>query len=477
MVLNIRETIRMPESKTLEFKRDISSYEKIVKTIIAFANSAGGKIIVGVDDNKNIVGVDDPLDMEERLTNIIFDSITPRILPSIEIIPIDDKQLLAVEVFPCGNMPYFYRKLGRENGVFVRLGSSTRIADRDLINELERFANGIAFDSLPCYSASIDDLDIAYIREQFPDKKHNDEQLLKTLKTVVEEQNKLIPTNGGIILFAKERTHFFDNLFIQCARFKGKTKEMFIDHIEMYEKPLEAIKQIEIFLKKHALRGFALDGMKRVDKWNIPLEALREVVINAIVHADYSVKGVPMRIAIYDDRIDVENAGNFLPGLTIEEIISGTSKIRNPMIVRVFKELGLVEQWGSGIPRIFGQITDLGLSTPKMEEISGRVRTTVEVENVGVNEENVGVNEENVGVNEENVGVNGGNVGLNEIQEKIMLLLAKDVKITLKIMAEKLNITEKTIERNIKKLRAIGLIERVGSDKSGEWKILQKIEH
>jgi ATP-dependent DNA helicase RecG len=95
-LLNIRETVGMPESKTLEFKEDISSYEKIVKTIIAFANCAGGKIIIGIDDNKNVVGVDDPLDMEERLTNIIFDCIAPRILPSIEIIPIDDKQLLVI---------------------------------------------------------------------------------------------------------------------------------------------------------------------------------------------------------------------------------------------------------------------------------------------------------------------------------------------------------------------------------------------
>jgi predicted HTH transcriptional regulator len=388
-------------------------------------------------------------------------------------------------------MPYYYRKSGRENGVFIRLGSSTRIADRDLINELERFANGIAFDSLPCYGASIDDLDIAYIREQFPNKKHNDEQLLKTLKIAVEEQNKLIPTNGGVILFAKERTRFFDSLFIQCARFKGKTKELFIDHIEMYEKPLDAIKQIEIFLKKHALRGFALDGMKRVDKWNIPLEALREIVINAIVHADYSVKGVPMRIAMYDDRIEIENAGNFLPGLTIEEIVLGTSKIRNPMIVRIFKELNLVEQWGSGIPRIFGQITDFGLSTPEMKEISGRVRTTVEVENVGLNDENVGVNvglndenvglndenvglnDENVGLNDENVGLNDENVGVNEMQEKIIFILTNHIKITQKQIAEKLNVNEKTIERNIKKLKQLGFIERFGSKKFGEWKILQ----
>jgi len=471
---SIKEIIKMPESKTLEFKRDMSSQEKIVKTIIAFANSAGGKLIIGVNDDRSIFGVDDPLDMEEKLTNIIFDCIAPKILPSIEIIPIENKSLLVVEVYPCGNLPYYYKKIGRENGVFVRLGSSTRMADRDLINELERFANGIAFDGLPCYNASIDDLDLTYIRELFPNKKHNDEQLLKVLKIAVEEQNKLVPTNGGIILFAKERTRFFDNSFIQCARFTGKTKGDFIDHIEIYEKPVEAINQIEIFLKKHALRGFALKGMRRVDKWNIPLEALREIIINAIVHADYSVKGVPMRVAIYDDRIEIENAGSFLPGLTFEEIILGTSKIRNPMIMRIFKELNLVEQWGNGIPKIFKQITDFGLLMPKMEESTGRVKTTVTVditaENVPENTGNVPENTGNVPENTGNVPENTGNVPENRLA--IIIDLIKDnAEISMLDLSKKLNVNHKTIKRDIQILKSKGLLERVGADKGGYWKV------
>jgi len=364
---------------------------------------------------------------------------------------------LKIEVYPCGNLPYFHRKLGREKGVFVRLGSSTRIADTDLIRELERFSKGVSFDSQPCFGASVDDLDMNYIRAQFAGKGLNDERLLKTLNIAVEEQNKLIPTNGGIILFAKERAQFFSDLFIQCARFAGKTKAEFIDHIEIYEKPVEAINQIEIFLKKHALRGFALDGMRRIDNWNIPIIALREIIVNAIVHADYSVKGIPMRVAIYDDRIEIENAGYFLPGITIENIISGTSRIRNPVIARIFRELNLIEQWGSGIPRIFKQITDFGLNEPKLTEYSGRISFVLSVNM-----------HEFVGVNVGDVGVN---VGVNEIQDKIIRLLSDDNKITLKKMSEILEVNEKTIERNIKKLKELGLVERVGSDKTGEWKV------
>ena len=466
----IKKIIKMQESKTLEFKRDLSSHEKIVRTIIAFANAAGGKIIIGIDDDRKIVGVDDPLDMEERLTNIIFDCIAPKILPSIEIVPIEDKQLLLVEVFPCGNMPYYHRKLGRENGVFVRLGSSTRTADQDLVNELSRLSNGIAFDGLPCFNATIDDLDIDYIRKLFPDRDNRDEQMLKTLRIVNYEQNKIVPTNGGIILFAKERTRFFDDLFVQCARFRGKTKGEFIDHIEIYEKPFEAIKQIEIFLKKHALRGFALDGMKRVDKWNIPFEALREIIVNAIVHADYSVKGVPMRIAIYDDRIEIENPGYFLPGLTFEEILSGTSKVRNPMIMRIFKELELVEQWGSGIPRIFEEITEFGLSMPKMEEVAGRVRATVEVHIVGINAKKHTTSSEN---NIETPMKSGMKSGMKSTANQVFDLICNDNSMSISDISAVLNITRSTIQKHIETLKTKGVIERIGAGKGGYWKIIK----
>lgn len=144
------------------------------------------------------------------------------------------------------------------------------------------------------------------------------------------------------------------------------------------EVPLpQAVDAIMLFLKKHAMRGADFSGVRRKDIWSIPVNILREVVINALVHADYSHRGTPTRVAFFDDRIEVESPGLLLPGVTVHDMKQGVSQIRNPVLARVFRELELVEQWGSGVPGIFAQAKDAGLPEPAIEEIAGRVRFTV----------------------------------------------------------------------------------------------------
>ena len=132
-----------------------------------------------------------------------------------------------------------------------------------------------------------------------------------------------------------------------------------------------------LFLKKHAFRGADLSELRRKDVWSIPLGILREVIINALVHSDYSQRGAPIRIVFLDDRIEVESMGILLPGLTIDDMKQGASRIRNPVIARVFKELHLIEQWGTGVRRIFAEARELKLPEPKIEEIALRLRFTI----------------------------------------------------------------------------------------------------
>jgi len=127
------------EGKTLEFKRDLSSPENIMKTLVAFANTAGGIMLIGVEDDHTIIGLpDNPLDEEERLSNMIADSIAPRLIPNIELVPSKDLTLLAVAVFPSQLRPHYLKQKGEQQGVFVRLGSTNRQADLPLIAELKR---------------------------------------------------------------------------------------------------------------------------------------------------------------------------------------------------------------------------------------------------------------------------------------------------------------------------------------------------
>ena len=132
-----------------------------------------------------------------------------------------------------------------------------------------------------------------------------------------------------------------------------------------------------LFLKKHAFRGADFSEIRRKDVWSIPLTILREALINAIVHADYSQKGAPIRVSFFDDRIEIENPGILLPGMTVEDVKQGVSKIRNRVIARVFRELDLIEQWGSGFRRILKDADELGLPQPEIIEIGMRVRFIV----------------------------------------------------------------------------------------------------
>ncbi len=131
------------------------------------------------------------------------------------------------------------------------------------------------------------------------------------------------------------------------------------------------------FLQKHSWHGAEIGAVRRIDRWALPPEAVREALINAVVHTDYSQRGAPIRLSIFDDRLEIENPGLLPFGLTVADLTLDVSKLRNRVIGRVFQALGLVEQWGSGIQRINGVCRDAGLPPPIFEEISTRFRVTI----------------------------------------------------------------------------------------------------
>ena len=372
------DLIKMPEGKTLEFKRDISSPKNILKTLVAFSNTAGGHLIIGIEDkSKEVLGISNPLDEEERLCSLIADNIAPRLVPDVEVISVGDKTLLAVEVYPSGRRPHFLKKEGPDEGVYVRLGSTNRKADAELIEELQRSVSGISYDEMPMPELSQDDLDLDGARENFSGIRELNEKELITLKLLVQDQGRLVPTNGAMLLFGKNREFYFHDAWVQCGRFMGEDKAYIFDHIDLHENLPDLVESVMLFLKKHAFRGADFSEIRRKDVWSIPLTILREAVINAIVHADYSQKGAPIRVSFFDDRIEIENPGILLPGMTVEDVKQGVSKIRNRVIARVFRELDLIEQWGSGFRRMIKEAEELGLPEPEIIEVGMRVRYVI----------------------------------------------------------------------------------------------------
>jgi len=378
MTQSITQMITMPEGKTLEFKRNLSSPKNMLKTLVAFANTAGGRLLIGIEnDSRAVLGVEDPLDEEERLYSLIADSIEPRLVPNVELISFEDKTLLGVEVYPSGSRPHWLRKEGPEEGVYVRLGSTNRKADRELIAELKRSVEGKSFDEQALPDRTVDDLDFGAATTCFERHRKLVKKDLESLRLVARHQGHLAPTVGGMLLFGKDREMVFPDAWIQCGRFIGKDKADIFDHIDIHEHLPVAVERVMDFLKKHAMRGADFSELRRKDVWSIPLTILREAVVNAIVHADYSQRGAPVRIAFFNDRIEIENPGILLPGLTVEDMLQGVSKIRNHVIARVFRELDLIEQWGSGVRRMFEEAEALGLPKPEIIEVGMRMRFIV----------------------------------------------------------------------------------------------------
>lgn len=376
--MDLLELLKRPEGKTLELKRDLSSPDGVLKAIVAFANTAGGTLVIGVEDRTGDVrGVDEPLDVEERLANLISDRISPRLVPEIEILPWRRTQVVAVQVYPSPLRPHYHKPEGAEKGVYVRVGSTNRRADREMIEELRRFAHGEAFDEQPMPGLDPEALDFEAAAEAFAGVRALAGHDLETLRLVTDHQGRKVPTVGGILLFGRERQRHFPDAWIQAGRFAGSDKSHIVDQAEFRSYPERAIEEAIAFVDKHTIHGAEIGALRREERWNLPPVAVREAVINAVTHADYAQRGAPIRVSIFDDRLEVENPGLLPFGLTVEDLPRGVSKLRNRVIGRVFHTLGLIEQWGSGIQRMTAACRDMGLAPPRFEEIATRFRVTI----------------------------------------------------------------------------------------------------
>jgi predicted HTH transcriptional regulator len=164
---------------------------------------------------------------------------------------------------------------------------------------------------------------------------------------------------------------------VRTLRFTGQDRARIADQIELSGPLPTWIDLAFSFVDRNLARGVAIDGPRRSDRRALPLVAAREAIVNAVLHADYSQPGGPLRVALFEDRLEVENPGLLPFGLTIEEMRTGVSRVRNRTLARVLRELGYAEQWGSGIGRMEAACHEAGLVPPAFEEIGGRFRVTL----------------------------------------------------------------------------------------------------
>jgi len=366
------------EGKTLEFKENCRSLQNIVRTVVAFANTAGGTIVIGVrDQTKEVVGLTRPLADEERLASTFSDSIAPFLIPDIQIHAWRDRQLIVITV-PHAVGPYYVRADGPQTGVYIRLGSTNRRAGPEIIADIGRLARNIFFDEQPCTEMNSEDIDFRAASEFFSEVSRSlTPPKRKSLGLLVQSGNRYVPSQGAVLLFGKERNLLFPDATIRCARLAGTDTRRFVDQTEIDEYLPKSTESVIAFIERHTRQGIEIGRVRRREIPEYPPEVVREAVINAVVHADYSIGGSGIKIAIFDDRIEITNPGLLPFGLTLEAALSGVSKLRNRVIGRTFRELRLIEQWGSGMGRMLAVCKEAGIASPRFEELGANFRVTI----------------------------------------------------------------------------------------------------
>ena len=353
-----------PESRRLEFKEAFPKGDQVAQTAVAFANGAGGRIVFGVKDSpRQIIGIpDDQLfKTEERITNCIFDLCAPSIVPEIYIQSVEDKLLLVVEIYPGAQKPYGIKRPGRPNEVYIRVSASNRKASPETIETLERQRRKVSFDAITAYGCSVEDVDLSRFKKAF--KTQTGRNIGKTqlfnMGLFQKEQGRQCPTNAALLLSdSPARKQFFPYAKIECARFKGIDKRVFLDQATLEGPIQDSVEPCLAFIKKNIALGATIGEIYRKDRWEYPLEAIREALINAIIHRDYAILGSDIKVAIYDDMLEITSPGPLPDALSVEELGTGRSEIRNRVLAPIFKDLKLIEAWGSGIRKMHDELTD-----------------------------------------------------------------------------------------------------------------------
>ena len=384
------EEILTGESKNVEFKENLPEKSiKYMKSVVAFANGTGGKIIFGIaDKTREVIGFDkeDVFRKMDAIANAVSDSCEPAIIPDITLQTVDGKTIIVVEVSGGRQRPYYIKALGKEAGVYVRVAGTTRPADEYMIKELMFEGSNRYFDQALCTGLNVTDEDIDALckamKEQAIKNAHNEEQKaavkdvgrqqLRSWGVLIERDGKDYPSNAYTILTGCGGLH----VATQCGVFKGTTKEVFVDRRE-YTGPIwEQIEEAFQFVLRNIHLGATIVGIYRQDVYEIPPDAIRELIINAAVHRSYLDHG-NIQVAVYDNRLEITSPGKLPMGQTLERMKEGYSQIRNEALAYAFSYMNLIEHWGSGIPRIIGKVKAAGLREP--EFIGGEVDLRINI--------------------------------------------------------------------------------------------------
>ena len=497
------EEILAGESKNVEFKvqrpKDSSKY---MKTVVAFSNGEGGRIVFGVDDgSREVVGIPKDIVFSEidAITTAISDSCEPVVIPDVYLQSIDDKTIIIAEISAGKQRPYYIKSLGIKDGTYIRVSGTSRPAGRDLTAEMYYEDEGRSYDKVIRKDLTVTDEEITELCHQMKEvavanakSKTQTETIRNVTKNVLlswgllaeAEDGSIHPTNGYVFLLGKDE--FLSQ--IQCGMFKGTTRAVFIDKRE-YSGPLwKQIDDAFQFVLRNIHLGARLEGIYRKDIYELPPDSIRELIINAVMNCSF-LQNSRIQVAIYDDRLEITSPGGLMPGVTLDKMKEGYSKIRNRALAHAFSYMNLIEAWGSGIPKLLESMQEYGLREPEFcdLEIGFRInlyRKTEDKKSEITQVELIAGDEPDREHSENEKEPKRSQKGAKkepkksrkrepkdgaEIRNGILQRMQENPAITQLKLMEEFELTRKQVQIIIKDLQKNGFVERQGSNRSGKW--------
>jgi ATP-dependent DNA helicase RecG len=465
-IAQLKRLVDQGESATLEFKNSTASISTGMQTVCAFLNSEkGGTILFGVKDDGKIVG-QEVSDKTKKEIAVELNKIEPYAQIDVIFVPVADRrQVIVIQALPGDKTPYTY-----DGRAFMRNQSTTMRMSHDVYTYLYNKSNPTLWESLTNNNCTIKDLDKTRIKEvlrvaafekRLPEgaQSGNTTSVLKKLGLIVDD--KL--TNAAVILFCKDEYKQFMQSTLKLARFKGTTKSEFLNQkmiranaFDLYDKAMDFL-TFSLPVAAKIEPGISA----RVETPAIPYNVLREALINALVHRDYSHPGTSIDVAMYDDRVTITNPG-FLPqGVNIKQLSRDHKSIqRNPLIAHVFYLCGKIEKWGRGTLDMIKDCKKAGNPLPKFEEIGGGFSVTLPLKEpmrtvIYEKPEKIDLSR------------------ITTRQQKILLALRQGPLNRQQIMNKlRTQVTDRTLQTDLGKLKDLGLVKSEGKSKATLWYLI-----
>lgn len=423
------------ESETVELKAELVS--DICKEIIAFANSRGGTLYVGIADDGTVVGVVDADTTMLRLNNMVRDSIKPDITMFVryEMLEIDGKKIVSATVQRGTDRPYYLAAKGlKPSGVYVRNGTSTDPSTDTAIRKMIKETDGNSFEKMRSLEQ---ELTFSAAEKTF--RKRNVAFGPSKMQTLGLQTADGIYSNAGLLLSDQCPGT------IKAATFSGIDQTVFQDRREFRGSLFQQMEEVYAYLDLRNQIRATFEGLYRIDSRDYPEVALREALMNCLVHRDYAYRASTL-VSVYDDRIEFVSIGGLPDGVGTDDIMLGVSICRNPKLAAVFYRLKLIEAYGTGMPKIMRAYQDCARK-PKVEVTSNAFKITLPNCNAFA----------------------AAGAASNEQEQKVIEYLKRHKKITRKAVDTLLGTSQSTSSRLLKRMLAAGIICQEGVGRQTQY--------